>query len=44
MAVGGELVDAKIIKEGRYDLIEERARQYLAVVAKARAEIKAAAA
>src|SRR5579871_1618528 len=44
VAVGGELVDAKSIKEGRYDVIEERARQYLAVVAKARAEIKAAAA
>ena len=44
VAVGGELVDAKSIKEGRFDIIEERARQYLAVVAKARAEIKAAAA
>src|SRR2546423_7816919 len=44
VAVGGELVDAKTIKEGRFDMIEERARQYLAVVAKARAEIKAAAA
>jgi 2-dehydro-3-deoxyphosphogluconate aldolase/(4S)-4-hydroxy-2-oxoglutarate aldolase len=38
VAVGGELVDAKTIQEGRYDLIEDRARQYLAVVAKARAE------
>jgi 2-dehydro-3-deoxyphosphogluconate aldolase/(4S)-4-hydroxy-2-oxoglutarate aldolase len=37
VAVGGELVDAKTIKEGRYDVIEDRARQYLAVVAKARA-------
>lgn len=44
VAVGGELVDGKAIKEGRYDIIEERARQYLAVIAKARAEIKAAAA
>jgi 2-dehydro-3-deoxyphosphogluconate aldolase/(4S)-4-hydroxy-2-oxoglutarate aldolase len=44
VAVGGELVDAKTIKEGRFDIIEERARQYLAVIAKARAEIKAAAA
>lgn len=43
VAVGGELVDAKSIKEGRYDVIEDRARQYLAVIAKARAEIKAAA-
>ena len=37
VAVGGELVDAKTIKEGRYDVIEDSARQYLAVVAKARA-------
>lgn len=42
VAVGSELVDAKSIAEGRYDVIEERARQYLAAVAKARAEIKAA--
>lgn len=41
VAVGGELVDGKLIKEGRYDQIEERARQYLAVIAKARAEMKA---
>jgi 2-dehydro-3-deoxyphosphogluconate aldolase / (4S)-4-hydroxy-2-oxoglutarate aldolase len=44
VAVGGELVDGKSIQEGRYDVIEERARQYLAVIARARAEIKAAAA
>jgi len=37
VAVGGELVDAKTIAEGRFDVIEERARQYLAVIAKARA-------
>jgi 2-dehydro-3-deoxyphosphogluconate aldolase / (4S)-4-hydroxy-2-oxoglutarate aldolase len=36
VAVGGELVDAKTIKEGRYDVIEERARQFMAAVAKAR--------
>src|ERR1700690_1133229 len=40
VAVGGELVDAKLIREGRYDLIEEKARQYLAVIAKAREEMK----
>ncbi len=40
VAVGGELVDAKTIKEGRFDIIEERARQYLAAVAEARAEMK----
>ena len=39
VAVGSELVDAKTIKEGRFDIIEDRARQYLAVIAKARAEI-----
>jgi 2-dehydro-3-deoxyphosphogluconate aldolase/(4S)-4-hydroxy-2-oxoglutarate aldolase len=42
VAVGGELVDAKLIRDGRYDLIEEKARQYLAVIAKARAEMQAA--
>ena len=44
VAVGGELVDAKSVKEGRFDIIQERAKQYLAAVAKARAEIKTAAA
>ena len=41
VAVGGELVDAKSMKEGRFDVIEDRARQYLAVIAKARAEMQA---
>ena len=40
VAVGGELVDARLIQEGRYDLIEERARQYLEVIAKARVPAK----
>jgi 2-dehydro-3-deoxyphosphogluconate aldolase/(4S)-4-hydroxy-2-oxoglutarate aldolase len=44
VAVGGELVDPKSIKEGRYDVIEDRARQYLAAIAKARSEIAAATA
>jgi 2-dehydro-3-deoxyphosphogluconate aldolase/(4S)-4-hydroxy-2-oxoglutarate aldolase len=44
VAVGGELVDGKSIKEGRFDVIEEKARQYLMVIAKARSEMKAAAA
>jgi 2-dehydro-3-deoxyphosphogluconate aldolase/(4S)-4-hydroxy-2-oxoglutarate aldolase len=44
VAVGGELVDAKSIKENRYDVIEQKARQYLEVVARARAEMKAASA
>jgi 2-dehydro-3-deoxyphosphogluconate aldolase/(4S)-4-hydroxy-2-oxoglutarate aldolase len=43
VAVGGELVDSKIVKEGRFDVIEERARQYLRVVAQARSEMKSAA-
>src|SRR3989440_9014248 len=38
VAVGGELVDAKTIQEGRFEVIEDRARQYLACIAKARAE------
>jgi 2-dehydro-3-deoxyphosphogluconate aldolase/(4S)-4-hydroxy-2-oxoglutarate aldolase len=37
VAVGGELVDQKSIDESRFDVIEERARQFLAAVAKARA-------
>jgi 2-dehydro-3-deoxyphosphogluconate aldolase/(4S)-4-hydroxy-2-oxoglutarate aldolase len=43
VAVGGELIDAKTIKEGKYGVFEERAKQYLAVVQKARTEIAAAA-
>src|SRR6202166_1517121 len=34
VAVGGELVDAKLIRENRYDRIEELAREYLAIIAK----------
>lgn len=44
IAVGAELVDAKAIKEGRLEVIAEKARQYLAVVSKARSEIAAAGA
>lgn len=40
VAVGGELVDAKLIKEGKYDEIEARARQYLDVIRKTREELK----
>jgi 2-dehydro-3-deoxyphosphogluconate aldolase/(4S)-4-hydroxy-2-oxoglutarate aldolase len=43
VAVGGELVDSKIVKDGRFDVIEDRARQYLAAIAKARAEMRPAA-
>lgn len=41
VAVGGELVDSKLIKEGRYDEMEARARQYLQCIAKARTEMSA---
>jgi 2-dehydro-3-deoxyphosphogluconate aldolase / (4S)-4-hydroxy-2-oxoglutarate aldolase len=37
VAVGGELVDAKSIAEGRFDVIEQRAREYLEAIAAARA-------
>ena len=37
VAVGGELVDAKLLKEGKFDELTARARQYLEVIAKARA-------
>src|SRR5580700_5912363 len=40
VAVGGELVDAKLIREGRYDLIEEKARQYLEAIGTARREMQ----
>ena len=42
VAVGGELVDAKLIRENRYDRIEELAREYLGIIVKTRAEMKAA--
>src|SRR3954447_6878344 len=42
VAVGGELVDAKTIKEGRFDVIEDRTRQYLAVISKARSQMAGA--
>jgi 2-dehydro-3-deoxyphosphogluconate aldolase / (4S)-4-hydroxy-2-oxoglutarate aldolase len=41
VAVGGELVDPKLIKSGQYDEMTKLAQQYLAVIAKARAEMKA---
>jgi 2-dehydro-3-deoxyphosphogluconate aldolase/(4S)-4-hydroxy-2-oxoglutarate aldolase len=42
--VGGELVDGKLVAQGKFDVIEERARQYLAAVAHARGDMKAAGA
>src|SRR5579884_2675001 len=41
--VGGELVDNKLVAEGKFDVIEDRARQYLAAIARARSEMKSAA-
>lgn len=41
VAVGGELVDPKLIKSGRYDEMTKLAQQYLSVIAKARAEMQA---
>jgi 2-dehydro-3-deoxyphosphogluconate aldolase/(4S)-4-hydroxy-2-oxoglutarate aldolase len=43
VAVGGELVDGKSVAEGRFDVIEDRARQYLAAITRARMEMKPAA-
>jgi 2-dehydro-3-deoxyphosphogluconate aldolase/(4S)-4-hydroxy-2-oxoglutarate aldolase len=44
VAVGGELIDAATIKDGKYEVFEERARQYLEVVRKTRSEMSAKAA
>jgi 2-dehydro-3-deoxyphosphogluconate aldolase/(4S)-4-hydroxy-2-oxoglutarate aldolase len=44
VAVGSELVDAKLIKENRYEEMEQRARQYLECISRARGELKAAVA
>lgn len=41
VAVGGELVDPKLIQSGRYDEMTKLAQQYLSVIAKARAEMQA---
>ena len=37
VAVGGELIDEKTIQEGKYEVFEERARQYVEIVRKTRA-------
>lgn len=42
VAVGAELIDAKTIQAGTYEVFEQRARRYLAAVQSARAEIKSA--
>lgn len=38
VAVGSELIDAKSVEEGNFQIFEERARQYLAKVKEARSE------
>jgi 2-dehydro-3-deoxyphosphogluconate aldolase/(4S)-4-hydroxy-2-oxoglutarate aldolase len=43
VAVGADLVDGKSIQEGRFGVFEERARKFLAAIAKAREEMKPAA-
>ncbi len=40
VAVGGELVDGKMLKEKKYESITERAREFLAAVARARSEMR----
>ncbi len=40
VAVGGELINAKLIQEKNFDALEAKAKQYLAVVAKARQEME----
>jgi 2-dehydro-3-deoxyphosphogluconate aldolase/(4S)-4-hydroxy-2-oxoglutarate aldolase len=42
VAVGAELVDAKTITEGKYEVFEDRAKLFLAAVSKARGEMKGA--
>jgi 2-dehydro-3-deoxyphosphogluconate aldolase/(4S)-4-hydroxy-2-oxoglutarate aldolase len=42
VAVGAELVDAKTIGEGKYEVFEERAKQFLAAVSRARGEMRGA--
>jgi len=39
VAVGGELIDAKTIAEGKYEIFMERARQYIALIRQTRAEM-----
>jgi len=43
IAVGGELIDAATIAAGMYEVFEERARQYLDIVRRTRAELGKAA-
>ena len=40
VAVGSDLVDGKTIREGRFDVIEERARRFVEVIEATRAEMR----
>jgi len=42
VAVGAELVDERSVREGRFEVIEQRARQFLEAISRARADIAAA--
>ncbi len=42
VGVGGELLDAKLMKQGKFDDLTERARQFVAAIAKTRAEMASA--
>lgn len=44
VGVGGELIDSATIREGRFEVFEERARRFLDVIAKTRALMQPAAA
>ena len=43
VGVGGELIDSTHVREGRFEVFEERARRFLEAVAKTREVIRAAA-
>ena len=43
VAVGSDLVDSRTVREGRFEVFEERARKFLEVIQAARAEMKNAA-
>lgn len=44
VGIGGELIDSATIREGRFEVFEERARRFLDVIAKTRALMHSAAA
>lgn len=41
VAVGGELIDAQTIKEGKYEVFTDRARQYVELIRRTREEMAA---